>query len=233
MSAINRDAKAMVNIAIFFLIIAIIGFWPNYFGPLIAGTLTLPSVWMHPHVITSLTWLVLFITQPTLIRARSYLWHKRMGYAAVMLFLANTATGFMLQVDLLPVDGENFNAIAAFTSRFISGLGIYIPAFIFALIYRKKTDNHLRLMYLATMSLMPSPFGRIMIEYIELDPAIAGPITGFSAVLMALFLPLYDRITRGRVLRISWVAVAAVILSQILFGLAVNSTYWLNLLTSS
>ena len=231
MSSINRDAKAMVNIAIFFLIIAVIGFWPNYFGPLFAGTLTLPSVWMHPHVITSLLWLGLFLTQPALIRARSYLWHKRMGYAAVLLFIANTGTGFMLQVDLLPVDSENFNTIAAFTSRFISGLGIYIPAFVFALIYRKKTDIHLRLMYLATMSLMPSPFGRVMIEYIELSTNIAGPLTGFSTLLLALLLPLYDRITRGHVLRVSWIAVGAAVVSQILFGLAVNSGPWLNLLT--
>lgn len=233
MSSISRDARAMFNIAIFFLIIAVIGFWPNYFGPLFAGMLTPVSDWMHPHVITSLLWLILFLAQPALIGARSYLWHRRLGYSAILLFLANTVTGFMLQVDLLPVESDNFAAIGAFTARFISGLGVYIPAFFFALVYRRETDIHLRLMYLATMSLMPSPFGRIVIEYIGLTGDTAGPLTGLITLLLALLLPLYDRITCGRVLRVSWIAAGAVLGSQIVFGIAINSAYWLELLTGS
>jgi hypothetical protein len=226
----KRDANAMAVVALVFLIVAAVGFTPKYFGPMAGGSFVSPSVWMHPHAFASMLFLLVFLVQPMFIAAGAMRLHRTVGVAALVIAAANAVTGFLLQMDLLPVAAGSAD-LAAFTARFVSGLGVFVPAVILGYVFRRRTDVHLRLMYIAAMSVMPSPFGRILIHYVGISPAAAGPMTAGINVLLALAIPIYDRLTRGRVTIVGWLGPAAVIVSQLIFLGLFGSAWWVDLLS--
>lgn len=231
METIRKDAIAVAGAAALFLVGSIIGFTPLYFGPLLAGNFESPSTWMHAHVIFSLLWLILFLVQPVLILRRTLDRHRMLGRIALFVALATAYTGFAIQFDMLPVTPGDLGNVAAFTARFTAGLGIFVPAVIAAVVYRRRTAWHLRLMYLATMSLMPSPFGRILIHYIGVPFDAAGPIIGLFNVLLAAALPIYDKLVHGKVERISWIALGAVFFAGLLIAVLSNNEDWARLMS--
>lgn len=231
MNRTRTDAVAVSAVAVVFLIVAAIGFTPRYFGPLIAGDYQPPSAWMHAHVISSLLWLTVFLVQPLLILRKNFDHHRLVGRTALLIAIVTAVTGVAVQLDLLPVTPGDLGNVGAFTARFTAGLGIFIPAVALAVIYRKRTAWHLRLMYLATMSLMPSPFGRILVHYVGMPLDVAGPLIGLINVALAAALPIYDKLVHGKVERISWIAFIAVFVAGALVGFLTNQERWVNLLT--
>ncbi|MBL38492.1 MAG: hypothetical protein CMP07_08790 [Xanthomonadales bacterium] len=231
MDRIRTDAVAVSAVAIVFLVVAVIGFTPRYFGPLFAGGYQSPSAWMHVHVISSLLWLMVFLVQPLLILRKNFDRHRLVGRAGLLIAVMTALTGIAIQLDLLPVVPGDTGNVAAFTARFTAGLGIFIPAVAFAVVYRRRTAWHLRLMYLATMSLMPSPFGRILIHYLGIPLDAAGPIIGLFNVSLAAALPIYDKLVHGKVERISWIAFVAVLAAGAMIGFLTNNASWIDLLT--
>jgi hypothetical protein len=223
---ISKDAKAVAVVAVIFLLVAIVGFTPKYFGPLFVGGYESPSSWMHAHVISALLWLTLFLIQPLLILRRKLDRHRRFGRFALLVALVTAVTGIAIQFDLLPITPGDDGNLSAFTARFIAGMGLFIPAIVFAVIYRRRTAWHLRLMYLATMSLMPSPFGRIMVHYLGMSLEAAAPLIAVVNLLMAAALPIYDRLAHGRVERISWIILAAVTIALLLIGFLLGNSWW-------
>lgn len=225
------DARAVLVVGTVFLVVALVGFTPRYFAPLLAGGYVPPSGWMHAHAVSSLLWLVVFLVQPALILARKIGRHRAFGRVALVVALATAVTGFALQFDLMPLVPGDVGNLGAFTARFVAGLAVFVPAVFFAVVYRRRTAWHLRLMYVATMSLMPSPFGRILVHYIGVPLDVAGPLIGLINFAMIAALPLYDRLAHGRVERISWIAFAGVVVAQVAVGLLIGSAGWQAMLT--
>lgn len=232
METIRKDATAVAWVAGVFLIVAIVGFTPRYFGPLLDGSYRSPSAWMHVHAISTMLWLGVFLVQPLLILGRKFARHRLFGRVALAVAFVTAATGFALQFDLLPVAPGDAGNLGAFTARFVSALAIFVPAVVLAVVYRRRTAWHLRLMYVATMSLMPSPFGRIMVVYIGIPLDVAGPMIGAVNFLMAAALPIYDRLAHGKVERISWIALAAVVATQLTIGFLLGNAWWTGLMTN-
>lgn len=226
METIRKDARAVLVVGAVFMIVSLIGFTPRYFAPLFAGGYVPPSAWMHAHAVSTLLWLLVFLVQPALVLGRRIRQHKTFGRAALVVAAVTVATGFALQLDLLPLTPGDTGNLVAFTARFVAGLAVFVPAVVFAVVYRRRTAWHLRLMYVATMSLMPSPFGRILVEYLGMSLNAAGPWIGLINFAMIAVLPLYDRLAHGKVERISWVAFAVVVAAQILVGVLLGSPDW-------
>lgn len=218
-------------VACVFLLVAAVGFTPRYFAPLLAGDYVPPSGWMHAHAVSSLLWITVFLIQPALILRRKIAQHKAFGRVALAVAVATVVTGFALQLDLLPVAAGDAGNLTAFTARFVAGLAVFVPAVILAVIYRRRSAWHLRLMYVATMSLMPSPFGRILEVYVGLPLDVAGPLIGLINFLMIAALPLYDRLAHGKVERISWIAFAGVVAAQVVVGVLLGNAWWGSLIT--
>lgn len=231
MDSLRMDAKAIAWVGGVFLLLALVGFTPRYFAPLFSGTYQPPSAWMHLHVLTSLLWLIAFQLQPLLIVNRSFQLHRQLGRIALVVAVLTAVTGFAVQVDLLPVASGDTGNLGAFTARFAGGLGIFVPAVVLAVLYRKRSAWHLRLMYLATMSLMPSPFGRILVHYVGVSLDTAGPLIGLFNLLCAAMLPIYDKLAHGKVERISWFGFAIVALAGLAIGALINNEAWIALLT--
>ena len=67
-AAIPRAAarrRLYVGLALLAIAIAAVGFWPSYFGPLLAGGVEKPS-FIHLHAAVYVGWLALFLSQATL-----------------------------------------------------------------------------------------------------------------------------------------------------------------------
>jgi hypothetical protein len=231
LTRIHKDAVAMTAAAVAFLIIALVGFTPTYFTPLFAGHYTPPSPWMHSHAISSLAWLLVFLVQPVLILRGQRASHRWFGRIGLLVAIATLVTGLGLQVDLLPLAPGDLVNLGPSTARFISGLGVFAPAVVLAIVYRRRAAWHLRLMALATMSLMAAPFVRIMVLYLHTPPEIAGPVSGLIGLAMAAALPIYDRWAHGKVERISWWVLGSVFLSQLLIVVLLSTRWWTGLMT--
>ena len=59
-------------------VIVIVGFWPTYFGPLLAGTLDLKLI-VKIHANVYLVWIVIFFVQTLLVLNRRLNWHRKLG----------------------------------------------------------------------------------------------------------------------------------------------------------
>jgi hypothetical protein len=231
LNRIRKDAAAMVLVAIVFLVISIVGFTPMYFTPLITGGYTPPSPWMHPHAVSSLIWLLVFLIQPLLILSSQRTSHRWLGRFGVAVAAATLITGIGLQIDLLPLGAGDQANLGAATARLIGAMAVFLPAVGFAVAYRRTSAWHLRLMFLATLALMAAPVVRVMIYYLNIAPEVAGPLSSVVLLAIAAALPLYDRWVHGRVERISWIILATVFLTQLAVGGLLSTSWWVGLLT--
>ncbi len=80
-----------VLVALLITLIALVGFWPTYFGPMLAGTVdTIPLI--HFHAVVYVTWLALFITQAAFAATGRLAIHVGLGrwlmaYGVVVIFI--------------------------------------------------------------------------------------------------------------------------------------------------
>jgi hypothetical protein len=73
-----QTKRVFVPLALLAVVIAAIGFWPTYFGPLLKGTLHTQLV-IHVHAAVFVTWLGLFIAQAALAATGRVALHMRLG----------------------------------------------------------------------------------------------------------------------------------------------------------
>src|SRR5258706_2215802 len=72
-----------VPMALLALAVTGIGFWRTFFSQL--GNIDAAHMW---HGATSTGWLVLVLVQASLIGSRQYQWHRAIGWASALLFVA-------------------------------------------------------------------------------------------------------------------------------------------------
>lgn len=142
--------------------LAVVGFWPTYFGPLVAGAVH-ATILVHVHAVVMVTWLALFLTQVWLAASGRVRLHIRlgpwvMGYAVVMVVVGLLTTSQHF-ADLLDT-GDVFRA-----QRWLFGI-LREVAFIVAFLaagwaYRRRPEIHKRLMLVATMMVVVPAVGRM------------------------------------------------------------------------
>jgi hypothetical protein len=67
-----------VGLSLFIGLIALVGFWATYFGPLVGGTLAQPRI-IHMHAVVFTGWLALFSIQVVLAATGRVRWHLAVG----------------------------------------------------------------------------------------------------------------------------------------------------------
>ncbi len=148
-----RARPLYISLSILMGVIALIGFWPGYFGPLFDGTLV-KLVRVHIHAILFTGWLLLFFTQVTLAAFGKVTWHMRLGKFGI-------AYGLLL----IPVGLYNALARAIAQSRgfYRELLDMLFFAIFFgaAIAYRKQPQVHKRLMIVATAMLLVAAASRM------------------------------------------------------------------------
>lgn len=151
-----------VGLALLAVAIAAVGFWPTYFGPLVAGAADKTPI-VHLHAAVYVGWLAIFVTQTVLAATGRIAAHIKLGRFAigygVLLIAVGLLTAFA-RFALLVRAGEAADAQAQLLGPLLDML-VFAPFFAAAIYYRRKPELHKRLMIVATTSLLIAAAARM------------------------------------------------------------------------
>src|SRR3954469_11959105 len=108
--AVGQRRPLYMALSILIALIAVAGFWPTYFGPLVLGTLVQPLL-IHVHAVVFTGWLVLFFFQAYFAATKRIQLHLALGKAGiwygVLLIIVGLTTGVIRSAARVPAaDGQ-------------------------------------------------------------------------------------------------------------------------------
>jgi hypothetical protein len=194
-----------------------------YLRPYFQTQPLIPLLVLHGVVFSS--WMVLLITQTTLIATKRTRTHMRLGIAggvlASLMIVIGTVTALVRAKGPSPVPDVNPLSFLTIPLGDILVFAILVSA---AFYFRRQADVHKRLMLLATIGILPAAVARWPFAFIQQY----GPLAFFG--LSDLFIVpclIYDLITRGRPHRATVLGGALIVISHPL-RLVIGSTHaWL------
>jgi len=139
-------------------LIAFVGFWPRYFGPLVLGTLVQPLL-IHIHATVFTGWLVLFFLQAYFAATKRIQLHLRVGkvgiWYGVVLILVGLTTGVIRSSSSPPGRAE------ALLLAIIEDMVMFAAFFGVAIWHRKKPKIHRPAMVVAATTLLVAAVARM------------------------------------------------------------------------
>ena len=185
-----------VGMAIAILVTVFLGFSRSYFLKAHYGTPEL-SLLLHIHGLVFTCWVLLFLTQTTLVAAGRTDLHRKLGVGgavlAALVLIVGTATAILrVKGGSAPIPGVPPLAFLAVPLFDMVVCAILIGA---GLTLRHRLDAHKRLMTLATISLMSAPIARLPIGVLQAGPPAFFGLTDLFIVAMLV----YDLATRRRI----------------------------------
>jgi uncharacterized membrane protein YozB (DUF420 family) len=221
----DRASRFYLGFSLVGLAAIAIGFSTTFILPMYRGTFVAPAI-VHLHGALALSWIVLLITQSSLVRAQLTPLHRRVGLIGLPLAIGILATGVLVAFWAARRDYPSQGPVAASLM-----VGVFTTLTLFALLvglailWRRWPDWHKRLLLLATiLVLWPAWF-----RFRHLMPWVSRPefwlayIVALSPIGVAA---LRDRWKYGFVHPV-WVYFGtAVILEQGLEVLAFDSPAW-------
>jgi FtsH-binding integral membrane protein len=189
-----------------------VGFAHTYF---LAGVFhaPLPSLIIHLHGAAFSCWILLLVTQTSLVSAGRVDIHRRLGIAGFLLACLMVILGVLAATDSLargagPAGRDpKFFYIVPLTDMLIFGTLIF-----FAFRARSNPSAHKRLIFVATTALLIAAFGRWPIDMIRGNPAMAGLVS----YTFLLFLVGYDLWSTRKVHRATlWAGAFLIFVQQI------------------
>ncbi|MBB6095502.1 putative membrane protein [Povalibacter uvarum] len=182
---VGRRSPFFLYMALAFLAIALVGFSTTFFLPLARGTFEAPAV-VHVHGALLFGWLILLITQVSLIRSRNPRTHRRMGWIGAALCAAIVVSGvlvglFATRRDLAAGGGDV--VIGGFVNILIEMIvfGTLVGA---AIVFRRDPESHKRLLILATISALAPAW----LRFRHFMPFVPNPFVTFSLVADSVLL---------------------------------------------
>jgi hypothetical protein len=154
--------RIFVPLALLMTLIAFVGFWPTYFGKVLAGTVSAPLI-IHIHAAVFVLWLALFIAQAVFAATGRRALHIRLGpwLMAYGVFLIAVALLTSVAIFHQRVAAGNF---AEATRRLFAPLRdmlVFAPFLAAGWIYRRKPEIHKRIMVAATTILLIAAVNRL------------------------------------------------------------------------
>ncbi len=162
-----RKSPFFTVLGLLLLLLAVAGFWPQYFSAITGSRpAAATQFWLiHLHAALFTGWLLLYISQATLImtgRARIHLkmgpWLAAYGFAVAAIGIYAAA----LLAHRLGVRENDFEAAATFVFFPVIDM-VYFAGFLAAaVVYRKIPHLHKRAMFVATFSIAVVGLGRLV-----------------------------------------------------------------------
>lgn len=226
-AVVATGQRFYVRLAAACLAVAVIGFAPTYWVPLVRGTLNVAPVF-HVHAAVFYGWTLLFLAQAWLVANRRLSRHREMGVFGVALATAMCFVGMAAALTSLKqstADGFG-DAVRAFTIVPVTGIAFFAVLFTLALLKVRQIETHKRLMLVATVSLLQAAVGRWFLIFIAPVPLGGGPVSpppvfvtilpGLLSDLLIVAAMVHDRKTAGRVHPVYWMAGGALVALQVL-----------------
>jgi hypothetical protein len=172
-------------------LIALIGFWPSYFGPLLQLAAQ-RSVVIHFHAAVYVGWLALFITQVVFAATGQIRRHRSLGRVGIAYGVLVIVVGVFTTMYQYAGRIHEFGLDASleYPTWPLIDMAIFAPFFGFAVAYRNKPEIHKRLMIVATTTLLIAAAGRMPL------PLNWVRLVWFAPILLGV---VYDLFKRHRV----------------------------------
>ncbi len=186
------------------LLILLVGFSRTLYLRLFFEVPPIPA-YLHVHGATVTAWFIWLIVQASLVNVNRVNVHRRIGMLGAVIGAAVIPAGLMATLQFvprLPEMGFDFEQASWFITWIVwANLHMLLGFVAFlatALILRRRTDIHKRLMLLATISLMPPPLARIAQN---LGYMLEQETIFVTAIWLLLLVPIlvYDLVTAKRV----------------------------------
>ena len=215
-------------VSIALLVIVLVGFSPTLYLRAFFDVPDIP-LYVYGHGAALTAWFIWFCVQTTAVNNGRVDLHRRLGAVGVtigiLVLISGTAAAMGLAPRLLEKYGNidsDFSRIAGVVLGNIGMLVAFTGFLVAAVLNRRKSEIHKRLMYLASIGIILPAFGRIakfpMIDLPEPPLAFAGLLT------FLMLLGIFDRTNNGSVHRVTWIGGIALFASLIFFGLVVPTT---------
>ena len=216
----------------FVILVNVVAFSPSLLNPS-ARTVPLPLTSLDlAHSLVSVTWLLVFLAQVTLVAAGRVTVHRRLGVLGVLLSAAfivvtwlvlveGARRGFDLSGDLVP-HGTSIDP-----GTFLAPSGALIPfgAFVAAAVwYRQRPALHKRLMMLALLTSMGAPVAHVVGRW----PAFGS--YALTGGVFIFFLPtIRDRVWEHRIHPVSlWGAIFSLLWTSMFLEVFPRTVVWRN-----
>lgn len=194
------------RMALVFVLIALAGFTPTYWVPVISGTFAAPPI-VHVHATLLFSWTLFYLTQTTLAASGRMARHQALGLLGIALFSVMCCSIVATRLILLHQEVQHGFGDAArrFSAIALCSLPLIIGFFAAAIANIRRPEIHKRLMYLLMVGLMIPAMARVFL--VLLKPAGAtGPPPVFvlipptlTAALLIVVAIIYERRRYGRV----------------------------------
>lgn len=221
-ATVVRD-RFYVGMATAFVAIAVTGFAPTYWIPLLRGRLDVPPI-VHVHALFFFGWTLLFLRQTRLAASGEVRKHRELGLAGVSVATAMLFIGLATAIASLKHSVATGDADGGRAFSIVSITGILFFAALVAVAFANvhKPDVHKRLMIVATVSILQAAVGRLFLLAIApAGPSVRPPVAvtvlpGLVVDLLIVAAMVHDRRTEGRVHPVYWIAGACTLAAQVL-----------------
>ena len=220
----SRERLFYIGMVIAIVITVFAGFSRTfYLRPYFQPQPLIPLLILHGVVFSS--WIVLLVTQTTLVATKRTRTHMRLGIAggllASLMIVIGTVTAIVRAKGPSPVPGVN---PLSFLTIPLGDMLVFATLVGMAFYFRRRADMHKRLMLLATIAILPAAVARLPFAFIQQY----GPLAFFG--LSDLFIVpclIYDMVTRRRPHRATVLGGALIVISHPLRLVIGNTHAWL------
>jgi len=220
----HTDDYFFAGMSLLILGSVLLGFAHSYY---LAGTIhaRLPSAVIHVHAVVFSSWILLFITQTTLVSIGKVAWHKKLGILGAVLACLLVLLGTLAIVDSTR---RHFTPPGLTSGMFLAldvgEMTVFGSLVSWGIRARRDGAAHKRLILLATITLLPAAVNRWPFAFIHQFP----PSTGFVIDAFLLCIIAFDLVTRRRIHRATaWGALIIFLLTPVMFALG-HTPFWLH-----
>jgi hypothetical protein len=204
--------RVYLPVALLMTMIAIVGFWRTYFGPLLSGTLDKVPV-IHLHAVVFMGWLALLTTQAFLAGTGRIDLHRMVGAFGMAYGVIIILVGWLAALNQFATFVEAGQLEVA-QSRLVAPLTdllFFAPFLLAAWLYRDRPEVHKRLIIVATTTLLIAAVHRLAI--------FGGPPPPTPLIFAVWLAPIglamtYDFLTRKLVHPVYLLGIAAVVVMK-------------------
>lgn len=220
-----NDRRLYILAAIVTPLIVLAGFARTYYLKPFFGTPDLPSRVVQLHGIVMTAWVLLFITQVSLVATRRTRMHQRLGIAGGVLAALVVVVGVLTALFAAARGASPGPPPLAFLVVPLGDMLVFTVLIGLALYYRRKLPVHKRLMLLAAINLLTPAIARIPLSFI----VNGGPLAFFGLTdLCLLGFVAYDTFKHRRLHPVFLWGSIFIIVMQPLRLLLAGTSVWMN-----
>ena len=228
MRELHLRSKFFLYLSFALLVIVLVGFSPTFYLRAFFDVPVIP-LYVYAHGATLTAWFTWFCVQTTAVNRGRVDLHRRLGAIGITIGILVLISGAASALGLAPRLLEKYGNIDADLPRIAGvvwgniGMLVAFTGFVVAAVLnRKRSEIHKRLMLLATIAIILPAFGRIA-KFPIIDVP-DGPFAFAGLLVLLIMLAIFDKINKGRVQPVTLAGGIALLAILIFFGFVISTS---------